>query len=109
MSRAAAGLRRRLGQTARSMACHATAGQRAPVERAAGGLDAVAGRGVQILRLVLEPGEQPFAQRAQRFGDAAQRAGEPLGRLGDSGREREQVALQRAAGPASRRAARAST
>ena len=74
----------RLGQRAQH-ACQADSGvERAAVERAADRLDAVARRGVELLRLLVEPGGEPLAQRGERLGDAGQRAGEPLGGLGDA-------------------------
>ena len=72
--------------------------QDAAIERAADRLDAVARRGVHVVRLVVQAAEQPFAQRGERFGDACQRAGESLRRLRDPGAEREHIAFHRAAG-----------
>ena len=75
-------LRRRLGQRVQHGLPGRERRQGAAVERAAGGLDAVARGGVHVVRLLVQAAEQPFAQRGERLGDARQRAGEPLRRLG---------------------------
>ena len=87
-------LRRRLGQRMQHVLPGGERRQGAAVERAAGGLDAVARRGVHVVRLLVQAAEQPFAQRGDRLGDAGQRAGEPLRRLRDARAEREDVAFQ---------------
>ena len=99
----AARLGRRLGQRLQHGLPGRERRQDAAVERAAGRLDAVARRGVHVVRLLVQAGEQPFAQRGDRLGDAGQRAGESLRRLGDAGAEREDVAFQRAPGASRRR------
>ena len=64
-----------------------------PGQGAADGFDAVAGGFVHVLCFVIEAGEQPFAQRGERFGDAGQRSGQPVGGLRSILVQRKNVTL----------------
>ena len=77
------GSARRLGQAPQHRLPRLQRIQRPAGQRTADRLDPVAGGLVQFLRFVIQPGQQPFAQRGQRFGDAGQRPRQPVGRLGE--------------------------
>ena len=83
-----------LGQRMRHVLPGRERHQDTAVERAAGSLDPVARRGVHVVRLLVQAAEQPFAQRGDRLGDARQRAGKALRRLGDARAGREDIAFQ---------------
>ena len=94
MVRTAARLRCSLDQSVQHVLPGGERRQNAAVERTADGLDAIAGRGVHVVRLFIEAAEQTLAQRGDRSGDAGQRAGKAVGCLGDARAEWEHVAFQ---------------
>ncbi len=69
-------------------------GENAAVQRAAGSLDAVPGRGIHVVGLLVEAGQQALAQGGDRFGDARQGARKPVGGAADLLTNGESVTLQ---------------